>query len=287
MSILFVITTANQLKYTQMTLDSLRKTSIYSKMDILLIDDASEDGTQDYCKENNINYISKDEAMGLTHSWNLGYAAFVKGNYDYLIYANNDILIPDGAIDELLKSARDNIAVGSMSTLRGVGFQPLQAVEEHYTLPIDATDPKNYQKVQEFILKENGIPNEKEIPDHINGFFFCLNKDIKKYQIADDILFDPISINIKNETELCRKIKEPKMLCTRSFIFHFKGVSFKSYGANLDNLFLDRDLSWKEVEQLKRKYFGVLYAYYFLSFYINKIRRALKLRHRLKMLLRR
>lgn len=163
-----------------------------------------------------------------------------------------------------------------MSTLKGVGYQKLQAIGQFYSLPIDDTVPENYQAIQDAILKENKTPHAVEIPDHINGFFFCLNKDIKKYQLADGILFDPKNINTENEIELCRRIQEPKVVCIRSFIFHFKGVSFQDYGKGIEHFFISRNLTWKKVQKLKKRYFGIPYFYCFLMFYLRKAARHAK-----------
>ena len=99
---LLVITTYNESEYTKLCFDSLKK--LDDEIDILVIDDYSTDNTVDLCKEYGYEVITKDDGMGLTHSWNLGYQEFKENKYDYLILANNDILIPRGAISELNES---------------------------------------------------------------------------------------------------------------------------------------------------------------------------------------
>ena len=73
--VLFLITTYNQLEYTKLCVDSLNKVSDID-FDILIIDDCSTDGTQKWCKDNNLKIIEKETGRGLTHTWNMGYKYF-------------------------------------------------------------------------------------------------------------------------------------------------------------------------------------------------------------------
>ena len=101
--ILFAITTYNQLDYTKICIDSILNIDKKNfDLDILVIDDFSDDGTVKWCKENKINVYEKDNPKGLTHSWNKSVEIFQKNNYDYLVIANNDLIIPNGSLDELI-----------------------------------------------------------------------------------------------------------------------------------------------------------------------------------------
>ena len=82
-----------------MFFDSIR--NIENDVDVLVIDDCSTDDTIELCKEYNHEVIVKETGLGLTDSWNKGYVEFKDRKYDYFILANNDILIPNGAITEL------------------------------------------------------------------------------------------------------------------------------------------------------------------------------------------
>ena len=98
-STLLVITTYNQSEYTKLCFDSIK--NIEDDVDVLIIDDCSTDDTIELCKEYNYDVIVKEKGLGLTDSWNKGYVEFKNRKYDYFILANNDILIPNGAITEL------------------------------------------------------------------------------------------------------------------------------------------------------------------------------------------
>ena len=137
--ILLVITTYNQSEYTKLCFDSLKK--LDEDVDVLVIDDCSTDDTLLLCKEYYHEVIAKKEGKGLTHSWNLGYEEFknrwgVHGehdNYDYLILANNDILIPSSAISELENTFEKwpFSLIVPLSTSLGVGHNQQQSIEKY------------------------------------------------------------------------------------------------------------------------------------------------------------
>jgi O-antigen biosynthesis protein len=246
---LLAITTANQLEYTKLCLDSLKQVDL-SKIDVVIFDDASKDGTIEFCKRNNIGVVAKERSQGLTHSWNLAYAHYKKYSYDYLIIANNDVLIPPGALDILLSGLANYAIVGPLSTRKGVHHQPLQAFDEYYSIDFDHTVAENYQKVQEYLQQDNSDNAFVELP-FLNGFFFACNKQVIKYEHSPTELFNPSNINIANEDELCRKVNEKKAVCVKAFIFHFKGVSFKDFTLSSGYL-LSRNLTWEEAQELNR-----------------------------------
>lgn len=259
MRILFAITTANQLEYTKLMLENFPVTPTFD-LDICVFDDASTDGTVDWCKNNNVEIITKKIAKGLTHSWNLAYKKFRLGNYDHFILSNNDLIIPDQAIEELIRVNSAYTIAGPLSTKKGVGHQPLQDVRMHHNLDKDEYDYENTNYIQSHILK-NGKNSLKVVP-HINGFIFAMNRDIVKFELDESTLFDPKNINVGNESELCERVNKNSeiAIALNSFIYHFKGVSFRDM--NFDNQPIEhniyRNLNWKEAEKIKQSLFRKL-----------------------------
>tara|TARA_S200000501_G_scaffold332826_1_gene335794 strand:- start:1030 stop:1851 length:822 start_codon:yes stop_codon:yes gene_type:complete len=252
---LLVITTYNQSKYTRACFETLK--GIEDDVDVLVIDDCSTDNTIELCKEYNHEIIVKETGLGLTDSWNRGYYEFKQrwfanesgqdDNYDYLILANNDILIPRGAITELKNTFQKwpFSMVVPLSTKYGVGHNLQQSVTNFYD-GVNFDEPKNYQNVQDTMIdfrdnlkKQNDLykldPMRMKM---FNGFFFMMNRNIINYQHSDRELFEPKYIMTKNEDEFNWKKLIPNndfaALCKTSFVFHYKGVStfevFDNYG---------------------------------------------------------
>jgi len=241
---LLVITTYNQSEYTKLCFEYLR--NIEDDVDVLVIDDCSTDDTIELCKEYNHEIIVKETGLGLTDSWNRGYYEFKQrwigddDNYDYLILANNDILIPRGAITELKKTFYKwpYSLVVPTSTELGVGHNLSQSVNNFYS-NIEPDEPNNYQTTQDKILEvkeEMRKANNLYVCDPIrmkmfNGFFFMMNRNIINYQYSDKELFDPKYVMTKNEDEFNWSNLIPNndfpALCKTSFVFHYKGVTTK------------------------------------------------------------
>ena len=259
---LLVITTYNQSEYTKLCFESLR--NIEDDVDILVIDDCSTDDTIELCKEYNHEIIVKETGLGLTDSWNRGYYEFKQrwiydesgqdDNYDYLILANNDILIPRGAITELKNTFHKwpFSMIVPTSTTYGVGHNREQTIENYYHgIAPDCNEPENYQVIQDRILeirddlkKANNLfqldPSRMKM---FNGFFFMMNRNIINYQYSDRELFEPKYIMTKNEDEFNWSKLIPNddfaAVCKTSFVFHYKGVStfevFDNYGKISNN----------------------------------------------------
>lgn len=241
---LLVITTYNQSEYTKACFESLR--DIEDDVDVLVIDDCSTDDTIELCKEYNHEVIVKETGLGLTDSWNRGYYEFKQrwigddDNYDYLILANNDILIPRDAITELKKTFYKwpFSMIVPTSTTYGVGHNREQAVENYYHgIGTDCNEPENYQIIQDRILKvrdklkksNNLFQLDPSRMKMFNGFFFMMNRNIINYQHSDRELFEPKNIMTKNEDGFNWSKLIPNddfaAVCKTSFVFHYKGVS--------------------------------------------------------------
>ena len=262
--ILLAITTYNQSNYTRMCFESLKK--LDDDMDVIVIDDFSTDDTVDVCKEYGYECETKKEPMGLTNSWNSAYSHFkYDDEYDYLLIANNDILIPKGALGELVESFEQwpYTMIVPMSTTNGVGHNPTQSIENYYQgMAPSCNDPNYYQEIQDKILdvkEQTRKSNNLYMLDTcrmkmFNGFFFVMNRNIINYEHDNDILFNPDFNMTKNEDEFNWSKLIPNndfpAVCKTSFIFHYKGVStfevFDNYGK------ISNDVpEWKRQRKLK------------------------------------
>ena len=252
--ILLTITTWNQSEYTKICLDSLKL--IEEKCDILIIDDASTDNTIDLCKEYGVESISKKEGMGLTDSWNRAYKYFVKHNYDYFVIANNDIIVPSGALTELknLLDKWPSSLVVPLSTQKGAGHNMNQIIDNWWGKQPEYEDPNYTTEVQKMMLmekervrKENNLYLLDPIRQKIfNGFFFMMNRKICNYEMKDGNLFDPTLLNTKNEDEFnwtnLISNDDFSLLCKTAFVYHFKGVS--TYDVVKDYMAKSNDKNW-------------------------------------------
>lgn len=247
--LLLAVTTYNQLEYTKIFYEHFIKLSS-SDIDLIIIDDCSTDDTVNWCVRNGINVITKESGHGLTHSWNLAYQYFKEhSTYDYLVISNNDIIIPEGAIEELLACHKKwpSVCIVPLTTADGCGHNQEQSIHAHYN---DINDDASYaQDIQDRIIAFKRLPEMKNRqflfdPKRMllfSGFFFSLKRSIIEHERADGLLFNPDLLNYKNEDDFNWSILIPNdeypMLCKTSYIHHFKGKSFSHINdARTDNL---------------------------------------------------
>ena len=86
----------------------------------------SIDGSTAYLRRKGYFVLSTPAAKGLTYTWNQGYHFAIQAGYKYIIYMNNDILVPKGAVGELVKDLKGHSVVVPMTTLIGAGHNPIQ-----------------------------------------------------------------------------------------------------------------------------------------------------------------
>tara|TARA_R110002110_G_scaffold31903_13_gene111607 strand:- start:2756 stop:3580 length:825 start_codon:yes stop_codon:yes gene_type:complete len=238
--VLFLITTYNQLEYTKLCIESLNKVNDID-FDVLVIDDCSNDGTQQWCKDNNIKIIEKPTGKGLTHTWNEGYRYFRDNpEYTHWVNSNHDVIVPNGALSQLAFTLNKwpFSLVSPMGDKNGVGHNPHQFIGNYFNgLDTKSQDPKNTQDIQDHLLTaREQLKKGKDLyivdpirMKHFNGFFFMMSRDICQYEREDGNLFDPDYLMTKNEDTFNWRVLLPADdhpgLCKSAYIFHFKGVA--------------------------------------------------------------
>ena len=246
------------MEYTIRVIDSLKHCQL-KNVEVVIFDDASEDGTVQWCQKNDIEIHTKDKSKGLTHSWNEAYKKFKYENYTHLVLANNDIIVPKNSIDNLVKTNKQFIISGPLSTEKGVGHQPLQNVRIYHEFEYDEYNFENTQFIQDRVSPINDCIKV----DYINGFVFSMNRRIIDFELDDGNLFNPKNINVGNESELCQRVGNNIGIALDSYIFHFKGISFENITSKSlsieDNIY--RELNWKEAQKMKKNW---LFRMFFL-----------------------
>ncbi|MBM4140571.1 MAG: glycosyltransferase family 2 protein [Nitrospira sp.] len=104
MDISIVIPAFNQLHFTKICLESLRKT-VPVNVRTVVIDNGSSDGTAEYLAGcSNITIISNSENYGCAAAWNQGVKAT---NTHWIIFLNNDIILSPNWLEGLLAFAEE------------------------------------------------------------------------------------------------------------------------------------------------------------------------------------
>jgi len=109
-AVLIIIVTYNKKEYISNLLDSLRDID-YKNHDIVVIDNASTDGTESHLKENfpEVTVIRNRENTGGSGGFNTGLSyAFEKEKYKYYWLLDNDVVVSKDSLRILVNTLDDN-----------------------------------------------------------------------------------------------------------------------------------------------------------------------------------
>lgn len=105
-SVSIVIPLYNQLEYTRGCLESLRRTTSDDAIELILVDNASSDGTVDYLQTvPGLVLIANQENRGFAGACNQGIQA---ASGEWIVVMNNDVILSQGWLQGLLSAAAEH-----------------------------------------------------------------------------------------------------------------------------------------------------------------------------------
>ena len=106
-SVSVIIVNYNGKVYLDKCLDSIKNTTLYSDLQVLVVDNNSVDGSANMVKEKypDVKIIELKENVGFCKANNLG-AKEAKG--DLYVFLNNDTIVTNTWLSELVKSVTEN-----------------------------------------------------------------------------------------------------------------------------------------------------------------------------------
>lgn len=117
MNIYTIIVTYNGMKWYDKSFSSLLMSSV--PVNVLVIDNASTDGTIDYIRKHfpNIHLIESKENLGFSKANNIGIKYAIEKNADYIFLLNQDAWVETDTIEKLLQTFLHNKMVGIASPI--------------------------------------------------------------------------------------------------------------------------------------------------------------------------
>ena len=141
MKIQSIIITYNGINWIEKCIDSLINSSI--KTNIIIIDNGSNDGTQDVIKKHHqIQFIQASKNLGFGEANNIGIKSSIKQGADYVFLLNQDAWIEKDTIKILLSviTKNENIGIASPIHLNGSG-NALDKLFSTYLAPKLSNEP--------------------------------------------------------------------------------------------------------------------------------------------------
>jgi GT2 family glycosyltransferase/cyclopropane fatty-acyl-phospholipid synthase-like methyltransferase len=210
-----IILTYNQLEYTKVCIESIRKFTDKNKYEIIVVDNKSTDRTVEWLKEqDDLVVIYNEENKGFPAGCNQG-IAIAKG--DSILLLNNDVIVTPNwlyNLDKALWSSSDIGAVGAVSNSCS------------YYQQIDVS----YNDINEMLNFANAYNKSDEdywsYRTKLIGFCMLIKKEVLDEVGLLDEIFTPG--NYEDDDISFRIISDgyKLLLCKDTFIHHFGSVSF-------------------------------------------------------------
>ena len=210
-----IMLTYNQLEYTKLCIESIRKFTPKECYEIIIVDNASTDGTKEYLKQqDDLKIIFNEENKGFPKGCNQGIK--ISEGENILLLNNDTIVNPDWLyrLNSALYSNENIGAVGAISNSCSNGQQI----------------PVRYENMNQMLNLANEIYyNNKGRYKYITrlvGFCYLIKKEVlNKIGLLDEI-FTPGNYEDDDISLRIRQVGYELLLCEDTFIHHYGSASF-------------------------------------------------------------
>lgn len=230
-----IIVNYNTYALTKQTIDSIMNKNHLFRYEIILVDNASTDGSIEQLKEDfkeykdRIHIIVNDTNLGFGKANNIG-MRLSKG--EYILLLNSDTVVVDNCLEASLHQIQQQLGIGALGckVVLGDGSLdhackrgfPTPRASLYYFLKLDKKNPKKYGLYDALHLGEDEVGEV----DALMGAFMLMPR-----KVLDEVgLFDEDYFMYGEDIDLCYRIKAAgyKVLYyPEAHIIHYKGGSSK------------------------------------------------------------
>jgi GT2 family glycosyltransferase len=218
-----IIVSYNNLSYTQLCLQSIVHNTQYPNYEIIIVDNASNDGTASFLREfssqyKNVTVILNKKNIGFPSANNQGLKIY---SGEYIVLLNNDTIVTRGWLTKLVRYL-DNHEIGMVGPV--TNFCGNEAKIE---VPYNNSDLKKIQKFAARYIRSHFEPIF--FPINMLGMFcVAMRSDtFKKIGFLDE----QFGIGMFEDDDYSLRLKKAgyKLICAQDvFIHHFGKAAFQS-----------------------------------------------------------
>ncbi|OLP66715.1 hypothetical protein BACPU_00740 [Bacillus pumilus] len=231
-----VMLTYNELHLTKQCIDSIKRHTPSDQYELIIVDNASTDGTKEYVRElKNVTVIENEENQGFAKGCNQGAK---KATGDSLLFLNNDTMVTENWLPPLKEALFASKTIGMVGPVSNYVSGP-QLVQPSYT---------DVKELSSFAKKHTAAQKGKRTYVHrLVGF--CLL--VKRELIEDVGLFDERFVyGSFEDDDLCVRslLKGYQLQIVHdSFVHHHGHATFRAnQETNLSALFAENRLRFLE-----------------------------------------
>lgn len=231
-----IIVTYNNIHLTQQCLESIKKYTAYPNYEIIVVDNASTDGTVNYLEsletKGEIRFIRNTENKGFSAANNQGIKA---SSGEYLVLLNNDTVVTRGWLTRMVYYLNNSLIglVGPVSNWVGNEAK------------ID-TDYKSLEEMQQFAERYTLDNRGKSFEINMLAMF-CLGM---RRQLIDEIglLDENFGIGSFEDDDFSYRVKQKgyRIVCAEDIFIHHEGM------ASLKKL---TNQNYRQIFEKNKKYF--------------------------------
>jgi GT2 family glycosyltransferase len=222
----------NGLEYTKRFVDSLMRGNRAFNTVLMIYDNHSTDGTEDYFKGlrcENMVYFRYKKNTGVARPWNDGVRFALKNlNAQYIFLANNDVVLPENGIETMIRVLETNTAAGLVGPLTNApGPEGLQDIRRYVADDVFSPEPMDVERINQKL--QGGKPLEVE---RLYGFLWGGTRKAFEKNVfvggGPAMYFDPRNVIYQNEREFQRRFQKTGLklfIATETFVFHYQGVT--------------------------------------------------------------
>ncbi|MDP4098590.1 bifunctional glycosyltransferase family 2 protein/class I SAM-dependent methyltransferase [Paenibacillus sp. P96] len=210
-----IILTYNQLEYTKLCIESIRKYTEPRSYEIIIVDNASSDGTTDWLKgQQDIKVIFNESNLGFPKGCNQGIEI---ASGDNVLLLNNDTIVTERWLEQLTYALYSDDSVGAVSCVTN-NCSYGQKISTSY---------QDLKQMQQFASQYNvSDPTKWDERLKLIGFCYLIKGSVLKKVGALDEMFSPGNFEDDDYSLRIRKAGYKLLLCRDTFIHHFGSVSF-------------------------------------------------------------
>ena len=226
-----VVLTYNNWDYTAACLGSLRLWSDYPNLEIIVVDNASTDGTREKLRrlsrhDPRLRVILNETNLGFAAGNNVGIRA---ATGDYIVLLNNDTFVTRGWVRDLIRPMQLDAGIGLVGPLtNNIGN------EQKIRLVYGAM-PEMQEKSRAFVRQRLRQNVETD-----NLAFFCVA--LRRAMIdAVGLLDEAYGIGFFEDDDYCRRAKHAgyrMVIADDVFVHHHLSASFDALGAQAGDLMI-------------------------------------------------
>ena len=239
-----VILTFNKISYTKKCIESIRKYTSKGSYEIIVVDNASTDGTISWLKEQSdiITIFNKDN-LGFPKGCNQG-IEIAQGSEVLLL--NNDVIVTPKWLEQMLEALYSSEKIGAVG--------PVTNYAHGQEIPV------TYQNEAEMVSFASEVTekfkNKWSQKTKLIGFCLLFKKSVLEEVGVLDELFSPGNYEDDDISFRILLAGYKLLLCHDIFVHHFGSTSFRNDISKFNDLLSENELKFLDKWKIKKENIG-------------------------------